>query len=144
MGRPLKDMFFGDPAQPGSQLKVTFGALATAGWIMKQVGSRRYRCTDGTLVEDCELSLITPTVAGTCNITIGGNLVSKLTAHRATIVVDASGNVSSVPWTDADLADAVVLVRSQAKPKPVKAKAEKPKETKSDEKSSFFKKKSKK
>ena len=135
MGRPIDGKFFGDPALSGSQLEVTFGALATAGWIMKQKGSNRFRCTDDgtTTIEDCILSVDAP-VAGTCNILVGGNLVSKLTAHRAT-TVDSSGNVVSVPWTDADLADAVVLsAKIEEKPKP-KAKS-KPKQEKQE--SSFF------
>ena len=132
MGRPIDSMYFGDPAAGGSQLTVKFGATPTNGYIIKQIGSRRYRCTDDgtTTVEDCTLSVDAP-VAGTCNILVGGALVSKLTAHRATLT-----DGTSVPWTDADLADAVVLAttaKSEPKPEPKE-------EVKKSPKKSYFKK----
>jgi len=127
MGRPIDSMYFGDPAAGGSQLTVKFGATPTNGYIIKQIGSRRFRCTDDgtTTVEDCTLSVDAP-VAGTCNILVGGALVSKLTAHRATLT-----DGTSVPWTDADLADAVVLATTaksepKAEVKEVKKSTKKP------------------
>ena len=128
MGRPIDSQYFGDPAQTGSQLEVTYSG--GAGYIIKQVGSRRFRCTlDGIAYEDCILS-VDPVVAGTCNILVGGQLVSKLTAHRATLT-----DGTSVPWTDADLADTVpILIAStetETKPKVVK-------KPKVEKKKSFF------
>lgn len=57
MGRPLKKAFFGDPANPGSQLFVTEawipGAAAAAApntvWIKKQVSKHRFLVSDGTV-----------------------------------------------------------------------------------------------
>ena len=57
MGRPLNKRFFGEPTAGGSEIKVQFynGTASVNGWIVKQLGSKKFRCTDGTEVEDCFL-----------------------------------------------------------------------------------------
>ena len=59
MGRPLNKRFFGPPTAGGDEIKVRFRATGEAeanGWIVKQLGSKKFRCTDGTNTEDCFLS----------------------------------------------------------------------------------------
>jgi len=57
MGRPLNKRFFGTPTAGGSEIKVQFhnGTASVNGWIVKQLGSKKFRCTDGTAVKDCFL-----------------------------------------------------------------------------------------
>jgi hypothetical protein len=59
MGRPINKRFFGEPAAGGNEIKVRFratGETEANGWIVKQLGSKKFRCTDGTDVEDCTLA----------------------------------------------------------------------------------------
>jgi len=59
MGRPINKRHFGTP-DAGSDFKVRFRPDDTAGelngWIVKQVGSKRFKCTDGTNTAICTLS----------------------------------------------------------------------------------------
>ena len=113
MGRPLKVTktvestlkvgVVGDTSQPGSQIQVTAfipgGTAAETGFIVKQIGSRRFKVTtpDGTGI--CSLTT-GPVVEGTCSITAttesGDSFsISKITAKRVT---DATGNKQYL-WT---------------------------------------------
>jgi hypothetical protein len=58
MGRPLNKRYFGTPTAGGNEIKVQFwnGTASVNGWIVKQLGSKKFRCTDGTEVVDCYLS----------------------------------------------------------------------------------------
>ena len=59
MGRPINKRFFGTPTAGGNEIKVRFRATGEAeanGWIVKQLGSKKFRCTDGTNTEDCTLA----------------------------------------------------------------------------------------
>ena len=59
MGRPINKRFFGEPTVGGNEIKVRFRATGQAeanGWIVKQLGSKKFRCTDGTNTEDCTLA----------------------------------------------------------------------------------------
>ena len=57
MGRPINKRYLGEPTPGGNEIKVQFhnGTASVNGWIVKQLGSRRFRCTDGTEIEDCVL-----------------------------------------------------------------------------------------
>ena len=57
MGRPLNKRYFGPPTAGGDEIKVQFhnGTGSVNGWIVKQLGSKKFRCTDGTAVKDCFL-----------------------------------------------------------------------------------------
>jgi hypothetical protein len=57
MGRPLNKRFFGTPTDGGNEIKVQFynGTASVNGWIVKQLGSKKFRCTDGTATRDCFL-----------------------------------------------------------------------------------------
>lgn len=58
MGRPLNKRFFGTPSVDGNEIKVQFhnGTASVNGWIVKQKGSKRFVCTDGTAEETCVLT----------------------------------------------------------------------------------------
>jgi hypothetical protein len=55
MGRPLKKKFFS--ANANNNIKVQFhnGTSSVAGYIVKQVGARRFKCSDGTTQKICKL-----------------------------------------------------------------------------------------
>ena len=57
MGRPLNKRYFGTPTVGGNEIKVQFfnGTASVNGWIVKQLGSKKFRCTDGTATKDCIL-----------------------------------------------------------------------------------------
>ena len=57
MGRPLNKRFFGTPTEAGNEIKVQFhnGTGSVNGWIVKQLGSKKFRCSDGTVERDCFL-----------------------------------------------------------------------------------------
>ena len=58
MGRPLNKRYFGAPTAGGNEIKVQFhnGTASVPGWIVKQLGSKKFRCTDGTATQDCVLT----------------------------------------------------------------------------------------
>ena len=59
MGRPINKRFFGEPTANGNEIKVRFRATGEAeanGWIVKQLGSKKFRCYDGTNTMDCTLA----------------------------------------------------------------------------------------
>ena len=57
MGRPLNKRFFGAPTAGGNEIKVQFhnGTASVNGYIVKQLGSKKFRCTDGITTKDCFL-----------------------------------------------------------------------------------------
>ena len=58
MGRPLNKKFFGAPTAGGNEIKVAFfnGTESVNGYIVKQLGSKKFRCTDGVATADCFLT----------------------------------------------------------------------------------------
>ena len=79
MGRPLNKRFFGAPTAAGNEIKVQFhnGTASVNGYIVKQLGSKKFRCTDGVIEKDCFLT----DAAGT-----------DLTAGQMSIVIKDDGN----------------------------------------------------
>ena len=57
MGRPLNKRFFGAPTTGGNEIKVQFynGNTSVNGYIVKQLGSKKFRCTNGITTKDCFL-----------------------------------------------------------------------------------------
>lgn len=57
MGRPLNKRYFGQPTADGDEIKVQFhnGTGSVNGWIVKQKGSKRFLCTDGSNEKLCTL-----------------------------------------------------------------------------------------
>ena len=57
MGRPLNKRYFGAPTSGGNEIKVQFhnGTASVNGYIVKQLGSKKFRCTDGVIEKDCFL-----------------------------------------------------------------------------------------
>ena len=80
MGRPLNKKFFGPPTANGLEIKVQFhnGTGSVNGWIVKQLGSKKFRCSDGTVERDC--FLVDKSAAD-------GNTPAAVTAGEMTITV---------------------------------------------------------
>jgi hypothetical protein len=57
MGRPLNKRYFGPPEAGNDEIKVQFhdGSNSVAGWIVKQTGSKRFVCSDGSTETECVL-----------------------------------------------------------------------------------------
>jgi hypothetical protein len=94
MGRPLNKRFFGTPTNLGAEIKVQFhnGAGSVNGWIVKQLGSKKFRCTDGTETKDCFLvdKLTGAIAAGEMSITVkddagAAKQVIKIAGRKVTL-----------------------------------------------------------
>jgi len=94
MGRPLNKRYFGTPTAGGDEIKVQFhnGTGSVNGWIVKQLGSKKFRCTDGTATEDCFLvdKATGDILAGEMSITVkddGGTArqVIKIAGRKVTL-----------------------------------------------------------
>ena len=100
MGRPLNKRFFGEPTAGGNEIKVRFRATGQAeanGWIVKQLGSKKFRCTDGTNTEDCTLADVSQGALAVGDMTItvkddGGTArqVTKIAGRKVTLDTGAS------------------------------------------------------
>lgn len=117
MGRPINKRYFGPPTADGSEIKVRFYDTANTaeknGWIVKQLGSKKFRVTDGVVTEDCFLSANDETalVAGNMTISVkddAGNInqITKITGRVCTLETGVR-----IPWnfSDADDDDAVEI-----------------------------------
>ena len=94
MGRPLNKRFFGTPTNAGNEIKVQFhnGAASVNGWIVKQLGSKKFRCTDGTATTVCTLvdKLTGAIAAGEMSITVkddagAAKQVIKIAGRKVTL-----------------------------------------------------------
>jgi hypothetical protein len=102
MGRPLNKRYFGPPTAGGDEIKVQFhnGTGSVNGWIVKQLGSKKFRCTDGTATRDCFLvnKDSADVLADEMTITVLDGAtpkqVTKITAHLAQL--EGTGN--KIKW----------------------------------------------
>ena len=99
MGRPLNKKFFGAPTAGGSEIKVQFhnGTKSVNGYIVKQLGSKKFRCTDGVIEKDCFLvdKAAAAIAAGEMSIVIkddGGTVrqVNKIAGRKMTMDTGAT------------------------------------------------------
>ena len=109
MGRPLNKRYFGPPTAGGDEIKVQFhnGTGSVNGWIVKQLGSKKFRCTDGTAVKDCVLvdKASGDILAGEMSIVVkddGGTArqVTKIAGRKVTLDSGAS-----IAWNFSDATD---------------------------------------
>ena len=102
MGRPLNKRFFGAPTAAGNEIKVQFhnGTASVNGYIVKQLGSKKFRCTDGVTEKDCFLTDVAGTdlTAGQMSIVIkdDGNTIRQVTKITGRQLVTDSG--SKLGW----------------------------------------------
>ena len=106
MGRPLNKRYFGTPTAGGNEIKVQFhnGTGSVNGWIVKQLGSKKFRCTDGSAVKDCVLvdKASAAVAAGEMTITVlddagTAKQVTKIAGRKVT--VDTG---ESIAWNFSD------------------------------------------
>jgi hypothetical protein len=107
MGRPLNKRYFGEPTAGGNEIKVRFyapGQSEANGWIVKQLGSKKFRCTDGTNTADCTLVDASQgaLTAGDMTITVkddGGTArqVTKIAGRKVTLDTGAT-----IAWNMSD------------------------------------------
>jgi hypothetical protein len=99
MGRPINKKYFGTPTAGGNEIKVQFydGAASKNGWIIKQIGSKKFRVTDGATTKDCTLvdKASAALAAGEMTITVKDDTgtarqVTKISGRKATIDTGAS------------------------------------------------------
>jgi len=93
MGRPLNKRYFGEPTAGGNEIKVQFhnGTASVNGWIVKQKGSKKFLCSDGTVEATCVLvdKASGAVAAGEMTITVLDGAtprqVTKIAAHKVTM-----------------------------------------------------------
>lgn len=101
MGRPIKKIWFGDPASPGYQIEIS--TKTDVDYIVSQEGTRRYMTKENGLVtlvnktsagelEDGEAMLLARNFEGEIEA------VSKLTQYRV-YTWKADGTATSYKWT---------------------------------------------
>jgi hypothetical protein len=108
MGRPLKKKMFG--ANNNMNIKVQFntGSTSTQGFIVNQVGSRRFTCStaapNGSAVKAiCKLANTATPAPGEMSITVkldGGYVarVQKISSRMLTIYSNTVTNTVRYPW----------------------------------------------
>ena len=109
MGRPLNKRFFGAPTTGGSEIKVQFhnGTASVNGYIVKQLGSKKFRCTDGVIEKDCFLvdKAAAAIAAGEMSIVVKDDAgavkqVTKISAKKVTLDTGAT-----IAWNFSDATD---------------------------------------
>ena len=109
MGRPLNKRYFGPPTAGGNEIKVQFfnGTASVNGWIVKQLGSKKFRCTDGTEVKDCFLvdKASGDILAGEMSIVVKDDAgvarqVTKIAGRKVTLDTGVS-----IAWNFSDATD---------------------------------------
>ena len=109
MGRPLNKRFFGAPTAGGSEIKVQFhnGTKSVNGYIVKQLGSKKFRCTDGVATTDCLLvdKAAGAIAAGEMSIVVKDDAgavkqVTKISAKKVTLDTGAT-----IAWNFSDATD---------------------------------------
>ena len=116
MGRPLNKRNFGTPTAGGNEIKVRYRATGQAeanGWIVKQLGSKKFRCYDGTNTMDCYLvDKAQGTLAvGDMTITVkdDGGTARQVTKISGRMVTLDSGEKIAWNFTDATDDNAVEM-----------------------------------
>ena len=106
MGRPLNKRYFGPPTAGGNEIKVQFhnGTASVNGWIVKQKGSKRFLCSDGTVSKLCKLSTKASALllAGEMSITVKTDAttvlqVTKISSKKVTL---ENGTVIAWNWSN--------------------------------------------
>ena len=109
MGRPLNKRFFGAPTAGGSEIKVQFhnGTKSVNGYIVKQLGSKKFRCTDGVATTDCLLvdKAAGAIAAGEMSIVVKDDAgavkqVTKISGKKVTLDTGAT-----ISWNFSDATD---------------------------------------
>lgn len=109
MGRPLNKRYFGTPTAGGEEIKVQFhnGTASVNGWIVKQTGSKRFVCTDGTTEATCYLvdKASSALAAGEMTITVKDDAGTvkqavKITGRKVTLDTG-----ESIAWNFSDATD---------------------------------------
>ena len=103
MGRPLNKKYFGPPTTAGKEIKVRFfdGTNDKIGWIIKQLGTKKFRVTDGTTIKDCKLVPVNfgdIDAEGEMSISVknDANQVVQVSKITGNLVVDEGNN--SIKW----------------------------------------------
>ena len=108
MGRPLNKRFFGAPTAGGNEIKVQFhnGTSSVNGYVVKQLGSKKFRCTDGVIEKDCFLTdaAAAALTAGQMSIVVKDDAgavkqVTKIAGRKVTVDTGAS-----IGWNFSDSA----------------------------------------
>jgi hypothetical protein len=129
MGRPLEKRLFGNTAGAGNQIQVVAyvpaadgGSSAVNGYIVKQVGSKRFKVTTAQGTGVCKLVVSAP-AAGECRITLadsaaGTYYAQKISGKKVTVTAGTGTQFttgSAAGWTitpGVAVANSILLITS--------------------------------
>ena len=118
MGRPLNKRYFGEPTADGNEIKVQFhnGTASVNGYIVKQLGSKKFRCTDGISEKDCFLvdKAAAAIAAGEMSIVVKDDAgavkqVTKISGKKVTLDTGAT-----IAWNMTDATDDAAVEMEEA------------------------------
>jgi len=118
MGRPLNKRYFGAPTTAGDEIKIQFhnGTSSVNGYIVKQLGSKKFRCTDGIIEKDCFLvdKAAGTIAAGEMSIVVKDDAgavkqVTKISGRKVTLDSGAS-----IAWNFSDATDDAAVEMEEA------------------------------
>ena len=114
MGRPINKRHFGTP-DSGSDFKVRYHHGSEAdGWIVKQVGSKRFKCTNKagndyicTLVDKVQGSIALGEMTISVKDSANSNAISQVTKITGRRVTLSAG--TQIPWDFTGTGDTVEM-----------------------------------
>ena len=118
MGRPLNKRFFGAPTAGGNEIKVQFhnGTSSVNGYVVKQLGSKKFRCTDGIIEKDCFLvdKAAAAIAAGEMSIVVKDDAgavkqVTKISGRKVTLDTG-----TTIAWNMTDATDDAAVEMEEA------------------------------
>jgi len=98
MGRPVNKRYFGTPTAGGKEIKVRYynGTTDTTGWIVKQLGSKKFKVTNNAGEE--KIAMLTPksTTFGMFQTLVNGVINDHPTIVEMGIVVELDSTAVGV------------------------------------------------
>jgi len=106
MGRPINKRFFGTGATQGDiRCRFKSGGTEYDGYIVKQLGTKKFKVTDGTVTATCILTNKNNASLANGDMTIRGKrdngtngYVSKISGRKCTLVDLAGLVIATGPW----------------------------------------------
>jgi len=99
MGRPINKKFFGTPTAGGKEIKVRYynGTAVTSGWIVKQLGSKKFKVTNAANEE--KIAILTPKSSAFTmhQVTVNGVTTNHPTFVEMGILVQLDSTVLNTP-----------------------------------------------
>ena len=99
MGRPINKRYFGAPSTGGKEIKVRYynGTTDTTGWIVKQLGSKKFKVTNAANQEKIAILVPKPDTFTMHKVTVNGVTTDHPTIVEMGILVQLDSTVLNTP-----------------------------------------------